>query len=75
MRGGIPLNSCIKRKGISLASKCNCCSQPSLMENVDHVIVNSEVAKAVWLDMEHKMQIHSSDSSLKLKLNRWCLAR
>lgn len=73
VRGGFPLDLCIQKGEINLASKCNCCVSPS-RENVDHGFVNSDVAKGIRADMEQKMGIHSVVSSLKLKLNRQWLA-
>lgn len=51
VKGGI-LDCCIQKKGISLASKWNCCSVPA-RESVDHVFVNSVMAK----DVTHRPQL------------------
>lgn len=66
--GGILVDQCIQRKGIHMASRCNCCSNPSV-ETIDHVLVISEVAKKVWADMEDRMGINVSSSLLQLKLS------
>lgn len=62
-----------QKKGINLASKCACCFKPKT-ESVDHVFVASDIAKEVWIEMEHRMQIHSVSTCLQLELNDWWLA-
>lgn len=55
-----------------MASKCNCCEQPS-KESIVHVFVSGEKARKVWIYFEDKMVIYSS--ALVLKLNEWWISK
>ncbi|KAK4859764.1 hypothetical protein QYF36_011330 [Acer negundo] len=43
----LPVDDLIQKLGVSIASKCNCCSCPQA-ENIDHVLCDGEVARRVW---------------------------
>ncbi|XP_047979233.1 uncharacterized protein LOC125221150 [Salvia hispanica] len=43
----IPVDAKLQWRGVSLASKCHCCSEPD-METRLHLFVNSEAATGVW---------------------------
>ncbi|KAM7461730.1 hypothetical protein LguiA_029851 [Lonicera macranthoides] len=70
----LPLDDVIKRRGIQLASRCNCCSCPK-QESIKHVFVSSRMAQSVWSHFEEVLSIHSRGSRLQLKLNEWWLSK
>lgn len=45
-RNALPVDDNIQRNGVVLASRCACCLSPSL-ETIEHVLIHSELAKAV----------------------------
>lgn len=42
----LPVDSNVQRRGIQMASKCVCCSEPG-RETVDHIFLHSELARSV----------------------------
>ena len=47
MRGWIPTEIVMKRKGIVLASRCFCCREHG-EETLEHLFLKGEVAEKVW---------------------------
>lgn len=65
IKGFIPVDTLIQKKGFSFPSKCYCCAD---IENVNHLFVNGAIAKKVWFhfskftnlyNMEHFNDLHS----------------
>lgn len=74
LHGKLPFDLNLQHKGIHLASKCICCSNPSV-ESLNHVFVGSDFAQKVWKHFEFKMGIISRASLLCQKINEWWIAR
>lgn len=51
----------VQKKGINLASKCNCCTNAHIETQV------------IWQHFESKMEIHSRTTALQLKIKDWWL--
>lgn len=47
LHNGLPTDERIRSKGISLASKCNCCNAAN-EESMAHILVYGDIAKKVW---------------------------
>ncbi|XP_071909662.1 uncharacterized protein [Coffea arabica] len=61
LRNLVPLDVALKRRGISLASRCSCCL--SREESLDHLFVTGPVAREVWSSFRRRFGILDSPSS------------
>lgn len=68
------MRKAIQRKGIELASKCDCCSQPT-WESFNHVFITSCGPRIVWQFFESLTGIHSSASTISARINEWWLMK
>lgn len=46
-RGALPVDSNVQSRGIPIASRCVCCARPTV-ETLDHLLVNSNMARSMW---------------------------
>lgn len=47
LRGAIPVDQNVQRRGIPFSSMCVCCKKPNI-GTLDHLIIHSDVARVVW---------------------------
>lgn len=71
----IPIDSKISQCGVQLASCCNCCTS-SKCEDINHLLVDSELANYIWHSMS-RIFVFSlfPNESIKARLMRICSRR
>lgn len=47
MRGAIPVDRNVQKRGIPFTSRCVCCNTPQI-ETIDHLMIHSDIARVIW---------------------------
>lgn len=69
----MPIDDAIKKKGITLASRCCCCVQPT-SETIHHLFITSDMARSVWQHFSRHLQLPFYITSIQHLISIW-LAR
>lgn len=59
----------IQRRGIQMAVHCYCCNGLCQLETIEHLFLNSQIARHIWGSFSHYMGWHCDFSSLHSFMN------
>lgn len=71
IHNSISTDSSVRRKGITLVSKCLCCSLSPQVKTSTHLLLFSEVAELVWNKLHGLMELPKSYANISQLLHLW----
>lgn len=69
-RGALPMDRNIQTRGIPFVSRCVCCCSPKI-ETLDHLMLNSDIARFTWDHFAHKIQVCQRAQSIGHMYRIW----